>query len=349
MLPRYLGTLLRAKRPLVALFLLLTLVPSALLVAFGWRMLDQDRALAEQQFRQQREQAADLAAASLQQSLSAAEQALREPTAIETLAASEDSAAVIFDAAGVRAFPSGRLLFYPVSSAEADASTQIFADAEALEYRRNDVAGAASRYERLARASDPAVRAGALIRLARVRRKMKQDDEALAIYEQVAAMADVAVGGVPADLMARWARCDLLEGMNRKADLRHEASALYADLMAGRWRLDRATYDVHAGDARRWLGMGVEDDAAIAARLALSAAADRLWHQWHDQAPGDRRGSAREVMTVGDGPLVVLWDAQGDRFAALVAGPSYVDERWLRPVRQSLERQNLIWRRRSIR
>jgi hypothetical protein len=51
----------RPPRHLVALFVLLTLLPSALLLAFGWRLLQQEKALAERQVEVRRDEVADLA------------------------------------------------------------------------------------------------------------------------------------------------------------------------------------------------------------------------------------------------------------------------------------------------
>src|SRR5438876_771988 len=206
---------LRPPRHLIALFLLITLVPSILLIAFGWRLLQQDRELSRQQSQERREQAADLIVAALEQSVSAAEQSLRDPAALQARSQTDDLVAVILTPGGVEAFPKGRLLYYPRASAGAEAPTQVFASGEELEYRREDYAKAASWFRDLARSTDPAVRAGALIRLARNPRKRREFDMPLAIYAQVAERDGPAVNGAPADLVARSARCDLLAVMDR--------------------------------------------------------------------------------------------------------------------------------------
>ena len=68
----------RPPRQLIALFLLITLVPSVLLMAFGWRLLQQDRVNGLQQMKERREQAADLVVSALERSVSTAEQSLRD-------------------------------------------------------------------------------------------------------------------------------------------------------------------------------------------------------------------------------------------------------------------------------
>ena len=71
---------LRTPRHLLAGFLIVTLGPACGLVWLGWKLLDQDRALASQRLQERRERAADLAVSSLQQRLAAAESALLVPT-----------------------------------------------------------------------------------------------------------------------------------------------------------------------------------------------------------------------------------------------------------------------------
>src|SRR5438046_9766879 len=102
----------RPPRHWLGLFLLITLTPSGLLSWFGWRSLQQDRALALQQVQERREQAADLIVASVEQSLAGAEQSLREPTAIRSLANPEGAVTVIFTSDHIDAFPKDRLLYY---------------------------------------------------------------------------------------------------------------------------------------------------------------------------------------------------------------------------------------------
>ena len=104
---------LRPPRHLIALFLLITLVPSILLIAFGRRLLQQDRELSRQQSQERREQAADLVVAALEQSVTGAEQSLQDPTALQARSQTDDVVAVILTPGGVEAFPKGRLLYYP--------------------------------------------------------------------------------------------------------------------------------------------------------------------------------------------------------------------------------------------
>jgi signal transduction histidine kinase len=325
---------------LLALFLLITLVPSALLVAFGWRSLRLDRALELQQVEQRREQTADLIVTSLEQSLSGDEQSLRDRSGIEALPKTEDAAALLFTPGRIQAFPPGRLLYYPLASPGVEAPAHLFAAGEDLEYRRRDFAGAAKRFRDLARGSDAAVRAGALIRLARNLRSSGEPGLALAAYLEAAGIRGAAVGGIPADLLARWARCDLLQTLNRSAELRKEAGALYGELLTGRWQLDRATYELHIEDARRWLG----NDPAIRAPGSgppLAAAVEWLWNKWQRMPAQESRFSGREAIPIDGAQWTLLWEGNADRLSALVAGPEYAGRQWLAKLAPLLERQHV--------
>ena len=89
---------------------------------------------------------------------------------------------------------------------------QLFVAAEDLEFRKSDYRGAAAALSNLAQSPDAATRAGALIRLARNLRKNGQPTVALAVYTQSAGIHDATVNGVPVELLALLASCDLIEG-----------------------------------------------------------------------------------------------------------------------------------------
>lgn len=164
----------RPPRHWLGLFLLITLLPSTLLIWFGWRSLRQDRALALQQVQERREQSADLIVSGLEQSLAAAEKSLRDPSSIQTLAKPEAAVTVIFTPGRIVAFPKERLLYYPIASTGNEAPAGLFAAAEDLEFRRADYHAAAAALSSLAQSPELATRAGALIRLARNLRKSGQ-------------------------------------------------------------------------------------------------------------------------------------------------------------------------------
>ena len=332
---------LKPPRRLIALFLLVTLVPSLALVASGWRLLEQDRALSVNQLAERRDQAADLAVSDLERLVSLAEHALGDPQLLRSVADRDDDVVgVTFGTERVEAFPDGRLPFYPRTEAGVEAQAQNFAEAEHLEFQQRALPAAISAYRGLARSPDPAIRAGALIRLARTLRKTEANGKALDVYADVSQLSGAAVGGVPADLLARWARCELLESAQRHDDLQREARALHVDLVRGRWHLGRATYELHSEDVRRWTGT---DPAATGAgdRLALAAAVEILWNDWRAGTTDRAPGSGRRVISTSGARITVLWKANGDRLAALVAGPAFIERQWLAAIKPALDRQRM--------
>jgi signal transduction histidine kinase len=314
---------LRPPRHLIALFLLLTLVPSLLLIAFGWRLLRQDLELERQQTDARREQAADVIVAALEQSVAAVEQAMRESRHGEYAESAGDAIGLAFSPRGVDAFPSHRLIFYPAAAPGPEAAAAVFAGGEAIEFRESDPSRAAAWFRDLARSTSPAVRAGAQIALARNLRKAGHAQAALDTYARISAV-DAAVGGVPADLLAAWARCDLLAALGRTAELQSEARALGADLLRGRWRVDRAQFTMHLADAARWSGVALSPGPEA---IALATSVESLYQQWR-QTPAGRPFSGRAARSVDGSLYTTLWQGSADGATAFVAGPRYVEAQW---------------------
>ena len=129
----------------------------------------------------------------------------------------------MFEMERVEAFPSGRLPFYPRIEAGTEAPAERFAEGEHFEFRQQSPAAAIGVYRNLAGSPDPAFRAGALVRLARTLRNTGEGEKALDAYAEVAKLSGAAVGGVPADLLARWARGGVLESLQRREELQREA------------------------------------------------------------------------------------------------------------------------------
>ena len=308
----------RPPRHLLALFLLITLVPSVLLIALGWRSIRQDRV---RELQDSREQAADLAVSNLQQSLSAAERQLQDASAVPA----DDSAVVRFEPGSVQ----GKLLFYPFTSAGKEAPAGVFAPGEDLEFHSRDYAKAIAFFSGLAGSSDPAIRAGALIRLARNLQKSGATRAALGAYRQAFGTHDVAVAGVPANLFARWAACELLTG----EELHREAATLRQELLNGSWQLDRDTFDLHFQDTGRWQG---DASAPPASALALAAGAEWLWRSWQS-AP---RASGREMVQFEGRNVTIVWKGDAKRLTALIAGPEFVERTWVARLGPMLARQH---------
>jgi len=314
----FLHAWIRPPRHLLALFLLVTLAPAALLLVFGWRLLQQDRELQLRQVTQHREQLADLAVVSLQQSLAALTLRLDDP---DSIPAAPDSTVVVVTPEATR----GKLLFYPFTTTGKEASTALFADGEEMEIRDHDPTRAAAWFANLARSADPAVRAGALIRQARALRSAGEAQKALSVLARAAEIQGVAITGIPSDLFARWMECEVLEAAQRTSELKEKAAVLHADLLSRKWHLDRAAFELHESDAAKW--MGGAPDTFAASDVALASAVEWLWAKW-SAAPGDAR-SARETVLLENHQMTLLWKGDRSRLTALIAGPDYAREQWL--------------------
>jgi hypothetical protein len=189
---------------------------------------------------------------------------------------SDDDAVVLtWTPAGIDVRPAGRLLYLPAPLSDAEESTDVFAPGEALEFRAKDHQAAARLFQDLTGSPSPDVRAGALLRLARALRKSGGHDQALKAYADLTLLPGVRLAGLPADLVARRARCVVFYELARKADLEREAGSLRADLAAARWPIDRGAFIAYSDEVDQWIGPAPGD----AEREALSAAAEWIWQQ----------------------------------------------------------------------
>ena len=304
------------------LFLLVMLAPAATLVVLGLRLLEQDRALERQRLTEQRESAADRVVLSLEQALTATETRLANPKVWDP---TDDALRVVFHSRGVEVAPPGRLLYYPVLPERREAPEGLFRQVEEFEFGTRDYQAAIARCRELSSSSDPATRAGALLRLARNLRKLGQHQAALDIYDELGRMQSVTLGGIPADLVARRARCSVLDELGRSEDLHREAAALDTDLRTGRWQLDRASYLYFSEQAHSWLGSMRNLEPV---KEALAGAVEMLWKRWK-QTPWDESSqTGRQCLSREAVALVALWQSTPERLVAMVAGPQYQARNW---------------------
>lgn len=326
------------------MFFGITVVSAAALGWLSWQLVLQDRALARQRVQELRENAAGLALAALQKHLSEVEERL---TALANLpeheisqnvsASSEglpaDSVLLIFHTAGIEAYPAGQLIYYPSLPRLEQAPARVFREADAIEFRERNHVRAITVLGELSRSSNLLVRGEALVRLGRNLRKAGRWQEAVSAYEQLARLGNVPAGGIPADLVARGALAALMEEHGDRDRLRREASALYADLDSGRWRLARPVYNFYADQARRWLGAAALSQPQPGA-LAISEAAQFLWEEWQKE----KVLKGRQTLWAADPSVVLVARNSVGRAVALAAGPDYVESRWLADVKPVVER-----------
>jgi signal transduction histidine kinase len=314
---------LRPPRHVLALFIAVAAVSVSALVWLSWRLLEQDRALENQRIQERLERAADLIVTSLDLGLSEIENrlsVLSDPGA--------HALSVAFGPHEVEAHPVGRLIYYPFIPPVRESPVTVFEAGETLEFRKRDYVGAMSAFRAPALSKDPLIRAGALMRLGRNLRKNNQLHEALAVYEELARLGSTPVGGDPAELLARQARCALLKELNQLSELERAAGSLDADLQQGRWQLDRVSYLFHAQEVQRWLTFKPDTLAERQAALALAAAVESLWEQWQELRRGQGRARGRRSLWVHGQSILLLWDGSPEKLTALAAGPRYLEAQW---------------------
>jgi signal transduction histidine kinase len=328
--PMHFRTWFRPPRRFAALFIGVALVPSVLLLAVGWRLLQQDLQLERQRLGIQRDQAADLVVSTMDVALVSLEDALRRHQSLEALAATPDSVVLTFTSGSMAAAPAERLLYWPVDQRLPDAPPSAMARGEELEHRDGSPAAAAGWFAREAARSSGPVRARALAGLARNLRKLRRPDSALATYAQLMAVEHAGIAGVPADLFARWAYCELLAQLGRREPLRTQARELKRLLLEARWRITRPVFLLHFEQASNW---AEEHSAPPAPQVRLADAAGRLWQQWREE--GEASTGRRQVINLdAQGAGFMALSQPGDRGAfVLIAGQQFVERHVLARVR----------------
>jgi signal transduction histidine kinase len=311
---------LRPPRNLLVLFLLVIFLPAATLIFLGVHLLEQDRALASQRQTEVLDRAADLAVRALELDLARLKERLAAGS-WGTADVPEGSVHVTFGSDRIEVSPPGRLPYYPIAPSLKESPDAPFAEMEAQEFKEQNLEKALETGRKIAASSDVSLRAGALLRLARILRKMGRPNDALEAYRDLNQIGSVAIAGTPADLVARRARCAVFEERSRTEELRREAESIASDLRGGRWQLDRASFEHVATQLGRWLGSDVQ---ASDEGVALAAGVEWLWKN-RTSPPGFRFLSFDGV------PVTIVWSAG----AAFIAGPRYLGAHWLEDARQA--------------
>jgi signal transduction histidine kinase len=314
-------------RRLLALFLLSTLLPAASLGWLGWRMVGQDRLLETQRAEERRDQAAELATASLQRTLAEAEEMLTSfstPRRGPARAIPDAATLVGFGRDGVVQRAGMRLPYYP--GVAPSASLPELAAADDMELRRNDLGGALRILRRLSQDARPAVRAEVWLRIARVERKRGNTAAALAAFDRLGELGETFASGLPAGLAARKGRALIFESTRRGDELQRESAGLCEELESGRWMLTRAQFEFAYEQARRWLEQPRR--TASRDRIALAEAAGALWNAWRPgEAQPDSRG--RRTIWAGGEPVLALTRWTPDRVTALLIGRRFLNTQWV--------------------
>lgn len=297
---------LRPPRTLLLALFLLTLVSVSALGWFGWRLLEQETLLEAQRSQERLEQAADRIAAAVRTTLAETgdrmagwESGARPPV--------NGSVLLLLKEDLLEVSPGGSLLYYPYPAAGPEANPAIFAEAEMFEFLHNQPSAALVSYQKLAGSTDAAVRAGALLRMARVLRAMGRLQESRLAYQRLAGVPDTRAAGVAAELVAR------LE-LARLSGTKPEAEALLGDLQRGGWRLSRGQFEFYWSEASRLAGRKAGPPAEA---VMLAETVGKVWSE--RQRNAEPRGL--ESLWIAGRPYLLIWRGTPERRAVLLAHP----------------------------
>ena len=297
---------LKPPRSLLLYLVLLTLISVSALGWFAWKLLTQERMLEAQHVEESLEQAADRIAATLHGTLAETGERV---AAARANGKWDEGLLVQVSGNGLTAMPRERLLYWPVTAPQPEASAAGFADGERMEFLENDLTKAAQWYRRAADSQDAALRAGAWLRLARVWRK-SGDERAAEAYTQLAGIAGVKVAGAPAELVG-------LEALAELAGNREEAGHLLDALRASRWQLTRGQFQFYWGEAAR---LAAEPAEPPAEAVALADAVAQVW----DERGHEEGAAGQRTMWVDGLPFLLIWREGDQRRSVFLARPENI-------------------------
>ncbi len=322
------------------LFLLVTLLPAGALIVLGLRLASQDRVLLGQRIGELRQADMDRAVQALASEIQSWQQALAARDFRGEASLPSDSALILVSPREARALPPERMLWSPLPPGLTPAPDAPFREAEQFEFTAGRQDDALRAYESLAQSPDAPVRAGALLRLARVHREAGHWNDALAVYARLAATTGVSIDGMPADLLARRARVDLLRRMQQSAAFESEVSSLQRDWLAGRWLLDRPSFLLVNDQLSSQLLNHQPPSQLVNDQLSAWAGAPPspppasetipAAAEWLSKRLGnpDLPLAGSRFLVLNQKPITLIWQTTSDGLAALAAGPALVQQTW---------------------
>ena len=317
-------TLRPLRRP-QAVFAAIAVVLAGSLAALSWRVVEQDRAIDAQRRSEELARSASAIETALLQLRARVEERLDlavagSRPAVDAIAglAGSDAAAVVFDGGAIAVTPGGAVSYVPDAAHPRAAPDDRFETGERHEFQEGNLAAAAAFYRGAVASSDPARRGGALLRLGRVQIKANARREALATYQELIALGPVPIEGVPADLVGREARLDLLRALGRVDERAREASELSRDLERGAWQLPRAAYLFY----RDRIG-GANPQGSMRPATAFAAALDAAWQEWRRRGADDSF-RLRTTVVADSTPTLVFARGTRQRLAVFLATPAWL-------------------------
>lgn len=267
-----------------------TVIPIAMLAWLAVKILQQERDVERQRAREALEVAAGRLALGIDQRFAELEAGLGQRESLH------------LTAKGIEGRADPPLLYEPQLPGAND-PPDVFTAGELEEFKNQNLSAAEAGYARLAASPDAAVRAGALLRLARVQRKRGEAAAALDAYTKLEELGTVPVGSDIASLIARQGRAKIFGETGHGDALRREAGDLARLLYSGNLPIDRATFDFYSSILSKWGAPTPPDDV-----LACTEAAVHLWETWRD---GELPQAGRRIVREHGTPVLAIW--AGDR------------------------------------
>lgn len=308
MFKRWAPAWLKPPATLFFILFLLTLVSVSALAWFGWRLFEQERLVEAQRSRERLEQAADRIAATLRGTLAETGDRLGEWENAENPASDSPGMVLHIQDDTLTVVPPGKLIYSPFASAQPEASASIFADGEDLEFAQKEPRKALDFYKKLTDSPDASVRAGALLRAARVLRNLGQIESSRVLYQRLAKIKTANVAGAPADLVGLQALCEI-----GPAGLPNPSCHTISDgLHQGQWQLTQGQFEFYSSQSHA--------DPPKPESLAFAQAASRIW----DERARNPNQRGQETVWIGDHPYFLLWRGTPDHRAVLIAKPDSI-------------------------
>ena len=315
-----LGLVRSDSRRLLLWFGLASLLPALALGWVGWAVVAQGRA-------EERERAAEAAASALQSVLSDFRREFAQirvdPSVLDR--SGPGGVYLVIERDSLRARHGRRLPYYPVAVADGSSSAEPdpFAAVDRLEYGARDDRGAVRLLESLATSSSPGTRAEALLRLAILHAKAGRPAEALTALSVLETLDGAKAGGLPASLVARQKRIEVLKVSGADQERAAEVARLRRDLIGGRWVLTRPQVELASATASLDMKTLISDDDSA----VLAAAASTAWNQWGHSNTEATDPIVDSVQHGSDASLVIRQHA-ADGVAFLIVPMGTVEERW---------------------
>jgi len=323
---------------LPAIFVICLLLPGVTLAVLGLRALRQERQLADQQIRENLEETAGRAVVDLQGEFRQWQEAVQEtdadrlensdtwPEKLRQAIASPGNAVIISKTDNtLQPYPPQQLLYIPGHRENRQQyrlpPSSFLEEAEKLELRQKDYAGAIRIYNDLLETAKTPFRAFYLQRLARCLRKEGRLDEALESYRELARLEPVSIGPVPSDLIAVFETCSLMA--ERRDDKQFAITALdfYRDLIESRWRLGKQAFAYYIESAEAWLRNTSRPPGEVQRlqqlkekKLALTEAVEALIE------------NPRRVLLTPNGTFLAFWASETS--TGLILSPDFLKSEW---------------------